>query len=70
MKLWLLAILIVGIAINNLSFAKPIKETGKFSVYIDSNPGYIIGGHYIKWYNGYTLTRILNSVSRVRWETG
>ena len=41
MKLWLLAILIVGIAINNLSFAKPIKETGKFSVYIDSNPGYI-----------------------------
>merc|ERR1712020_470095 len=27
MKLWLLAILIVGIAINNLSFAKPIKET-------------------------------------------
>ena len=41
MKLWLLAILIVGIAINNLSFAKPIKETGKFSVYIDLNPGYI-----------------------------
>ena len=66
MKLWLLAILIVGIAINNFAFAKPIKETGKFSVYIDSNPGYII----IKWYNGYTLTRILNSVSRVRWETG
>ena len=64
MKLWLLAILIVGIAINNFAFAKPIKETGKFSVYIDSNPG------YIKWYNGYTLTRILNSVSRVRWETG
>ena len=41
MKLWLLAILIVGIAINNLSFAKPIKETGKFSVYIDLSPGYI-----------------------------
>ena len=41
MKLWLLAILIVGIAINNFAFAKPIKETGKFSVYIDSNPGYI-----------------------------
>ena len=40
MKLWLLAILIVGIAINNFAFAKPIKETGKFSVYIDSNPGY------------------------------
>ena len=68
MKLWLFAILIVGIGINNLSFAKPIKETGKFSVYIDLSPGYII--EVIKWYNGYTLTRILNSVSRVRWETG
>ena len=66
MKLWLFAILIVGIAINNFAFAKPIKETGKFSVYIDSNPGYIV----IEWYNGYTLTRTLNSVSRVRWETG
>ena len=42
MKLWLFAILIVGIAINNLSFAKPIKETGKFSVYIDSSPEDII----------------------------
>ena len=35
MKLWLLASLIVGIAINSFSLAKPIKETGKFSVYVD-----------------------------------
>ena len=66
MKLWLLAILIVGIAINNFAFAKPIKETGKFSVYIDSSPEDIV----VKWCNGYTLTRVLSSVSRVRWETG
>ena len=46
MKLWLFAILIVGIAINNFSFAKPIKETGKFSAYIDSNPEYIL---MIQW---------------------
>ena len=51
MKLWLFAILIVGIASNNLSFAKPIKETGKFSVYIDLSPGYIIVTSYqmIQW---------------------
>ena len=45
MKLWLFAILIVGIAINNLSFAKPIKDTGKFSVYMGLSPGYIIGNN-------------------------